>query len=140
MLTFIRLPILVVFVATGLGIAVVREDFALAQDAKTVTVTEKDDGGKIKLNKGDTLVVKLQTQGGTGFTWSIAKNDADLLKQQGKVETEKAEKPKPGGAVTQVYRFRAEAVGTIGQEMHFVRPFEKGKAPAKTFKLTVEIP
>lgn len=139
MFAHLRMPVLAALVMTGLGIGVVRENIAMATDAKTVTVTEKDDGTKIKLNKGDTLVLRLVAQPGTAFSWSIAKNDADLLKQQGKVETERPEKPLPGGKVTQIFRFRAEAAGSSALELNYARPFDKDKAPAKTFKLEAKV-
>ena len=112
---------------------------AANQDNKTVTITEKDTDGKIKLSKGDTLVLKLPVQGGTGFTWVLAKNDKDKIKQIGKEETEKPEKPLPGARVMRVWRFNAEAAGTTELELHYKRPFEKDKAPAKTFKVILTI-
>jgi inhibitor of cysteine peptidase len=107
-------------------------------DGKTVTVTEKDNGATIKLSKADRLVVRLEVQGGTGFTWKIAKIDEAVLKPMGKPDVEKPEKPKPGGKVVHIYRFTVEKAGTSNLEMHYARPFEKDKAPAKTFKLKVD--
>src|SRR5262245_48551186 len=72
---------------------------------KAVTVTEKDDNGKVKLAKGDTLVVKLPAQSGTGFLWEVSKRHATQLKEVGKPSVERPEKPKPGGPVTMVFRF-----------------------------------
>jgi inhibitor of cysteine peptidase len=129
-----------VLLAFGMGLVVLVEYSAMAGDAKTITVSEKDSGTKVKLAKGDTLVVRLEVQGGTGFTWKIAKNDDAVLKSQGKPEVERPEKPKPGGKVTHIYRFTAEKAGAAELEMHYARPFEKDKAPAKTFKLTLEAP
>ncbi len=112
----------------------------VAGDKKaTVTVTQKDDGTKIKLSRGDTLLVKLEMQAGTGFLWEVAKVDKDKLKQEGKHEVEKPDKKVVGGKATQVYRFKAMATGASDLELHYKRPFEKDKPPAKTFKVTVVI-
>lgn len=131
------LPMLVLLFASGIGLAVFEDNLALANDAKTVTVTEKENGAKVKLAKGDTLVVRLEVQSGTAFGWKIAKNDDKVIKPPGKPEIERPDKPKPGGKVTQIFRFSAEASGNCELELHYVRPFDKDKAPAKTFKLSV---
>ena len=136
MVTHLRIALL----AFSLTLAFLEEIHAMANDAKTVTVTEKDSGSKVKLAKGDTLVVRLDVQGGTGYSWKIAKIDDAFLKSQGKPEVEKPDKPKPGGKATYIYRFTVEKAGASELEMHYARPFEKDKAPAKTFKLSVESP
>jgi inhibitor of cysteine peptidase len=111
----------------------------MTTNPKTVTVTEKEKDTTVTLNKGDVLVVKLSIQGGTGYTWVVAKKNAAVLKPMGKPETEKPDKPKPGGSLTMVFRFTAEAKGTSDLEMEYKRPFEKDKAPLKTFKLSVKV-
>jgi len=108
------------------------------EKGRTVTLIEKDSGTKVKLATGDTLLVKLEMQAGTGFSWAIAKNDKEQLLQQGKVEIEKPSKL-PGGKATQVFRFKAEKTGTSDLELQYKRPFEKDKEPARTFKVTVTI-
>ncbi len=125
---------------TGLALASAAIGDQGAGDKKPVVITEKDKDARIKARKGDTVLVKLPTQGGTGFLWVPAKEGGtDRLKQVGKYVTEKPEKPKPGGKVTQVYRYTAEAAGPSELEFHYKRPFEKDKAPAKTFKVTVQV-
>src|ERR1700720_2388802 len=96
-------------------------------EAETITVTEKDSGTKIKLAKGDMLVVRLEFQGGTAFGWKIAKNDDKVLKAPEKPEIERPDKPKPGGKATQIFRFKAEAAGKNELELHYARPFDKDK-------------
>jgi inhibitor of cysteine peptidase len=122
-----------------LALSVPAENVAMAYDGKTVTVTEKDGGGKVSLGKGDTLVVRVESQRSTGYIWKIVKNDGAVLKQSGPPEYEKTEKPLPGAKGIEIFRFRAEASGTSELELQYARPFEKDKAPAKTFKLTVKV-
>lgn len=52
--------------------------------SKTVTVTDDDEGGSVTLRQGDTLVVKLRNTAGIGYIWSVAQNNADLLRPTGK--------------------------------------------------------
>src|SRR5262245_35855624 len=101
--------------AAGLALAVVAGGAGAGDDKKqddknAVIVTEKDHNGKVKVARGGVVLVKLPVQGGTGFTWVLTKVDRDKVKV-GKEETEKPEKPLPGGKVTRVFRFNAEAAG-----------------------------
>ncbi len=114
---------------------------ALADEAKdkTVTVTDKEEKGKVTVPKGGTLVVRLPITTGTGYTWEIAKNDADRLKPTGKPTVERPDKSVPGAKTAQVFRFGAAAAGTAELVLEYKRPFEKDKPPAKTYRLTVKV-
>jgi inhibitor of cysteine peptidase len=106
---------------------------------KTITVTAKEEGTKVKLARGDLLQVRLEALPSAGYSWQVARLNEQQLKAEGKPEFEKPAKKVIGAKTTQVLRFRAEKAGTSDLELHYKRPFEKDKAPAKTFKLTVEV-
>ncbi|MCL5772887.1 MAG: protease inhibitor I42 family protein [Firmicutes bacterium] len=103
----------------------------------TVTVTQKD--SKAALVKGDVLVVKLEMTAGTGYSWQVEKNDAGKLQPVGKPQFEQFKKGVAGGNGYQVFRFKAKAAGTIELKLNYLRSWEKNKAPAKTYAITVEI-
>jgi inhibitor of cysteine peptidase len=107
-----------------------RADEAKDKD-KAVTVTDKEDKGKVTVPKGGALVVKLPITTGTGYTWVVAKK-AEQLKPAGQPTVEKPDKPVPGAKTTQVFRFDAAAAGTSELTLEYKRPFEKDKPPAKT--------
>src|SRR5262249_44508767 len=77
----------------------------------------------------------------TGYTWVVASKESDALKSEGKPTYEPADKEKKvvGGGGTQTFTFTATAPGTVEVEMHYKRPFEKDKEPAKTFKFKAVI-
>jgi inhibitor of cysteine peptidase len=106
---------------------------------KAVTVTDKQDKGKVTVPKGGSLVVKLPITTGTGYTWVVAKDNTEQLKPVGKPTVEKPDKPVPGARTTQVFRFDAAAAGTSELTLEYKRPFEKDKPAAKTFRLTVKV-
>jgi inhibitor of cysteine peptidase len=110
-----------------------------AGESKPRTLTDKDTGTTVKLAKGAILEVKLPTTAGTGFTWQIVKNNPEQLALQGRSKIIRPEKKIIGGKQTQVFRFKGEWLGTSDLEIVYRRPFEKGKAPAKTFSVTVTI-
>jgi inhibitor of cysteine peptidase len=110
------------------------------KDKKAITVTDKDNDKEIKAAKGDTLAVKLPMTAGTGFTWTINRYDKDKLETDGKMKVERdGDKKVVGGPQTAVFTFTAKAAGKAELELKYSRPFEKDKAPAKTFKVTVLI-
>jgi inhibitor of cysteine peptidase len=106
---------------------------------KISILTDKDTGGSVKLARGAMLEVKLPATAGTGFTWQIVKNNPEQLVLQGKSQIIRPDKKVVGGKQTQVFRFKAEGIGTSDLEIVYRRPFEKGKAPAKMFSVTVTI-
>jgi inhibitor of cysteine peptidase len=108
---------------------------------KDVTITDKADKTRVKLAKGNLLIVKLPGNPTTGFQWVVAKSNKDELAPQGKSEyvANKQVPPVVGGGGTFVFKFKAEKAGTSPLELEYKRPFEKDKAAAKTFKVDVVI-
>lgn len=103
-----------------------------------VVVTSREHPDQVNLNRGGTLVVKLESQPGTGFGWQIAKNDRAILAPEGAPMLE-PDKSLPGGTEWQVFRFRAAAAGADDLELNYLRPFDPAKPPAKTFRLRVQV-
>jgi len=101
-------------------------------------VTEKDNDTTVQLSKGETLLVKLRVQGGTGYTWVVAGN-SDTALAQGKPSTEKVAGAAVGGPVLMVFPFTARGEGQSKLELHYKRPFEKEKEPARKVKFTVTV-
>jgi inhibitor of cysteine peptidase len=114
-----------------------KENAPRAGEEKPLTLTEKDSGSPVKLAKGALLEVKLPTTAGTGYTWQIVKNNPEQLVLQGRSQIIRPDKKIVGGKQTQVFRFKAEWLGSSELEIVYRRPFEKGKAPAKTFSATI---
>ncbi len=138
--------VLTVSAVCCLGLATAESGRAAAagdkdQKGKTVTITAKDSNARVKLARGDTLQVRLEAQPSTGYLWVAAKEDLKFLKQDGKPTFERGDKDKKliGGKVAEVLRFQAEAAGAGELELHYRRPFEKGKPAAKTFKIHVTV-
>jgi inhibitor of cysteine peptidase len=107
-----------------------------AADEKTVTITDKDKDTKVQLAKGDKLLVRLEANLTTGYSWDLATNDNDILKSAGKpeYETPKDKKGIVGAGGTQVFTFTAKGAGELDVELQYKRPFDKDTEPAKTFK------
>ena len=113
------------------------ENAPRAGEDKPLTLTDKDSGTSVKLAKGALLEIKLPSTAGTGYTWQIIKNNPEQLVLQGRSQIIRPDKKIVGGKQAQLFRFKAEWIGTSELEIVYRRPFEKGKAPAKTFTATI---
>jgi inhibitor of cysteine peptidase len=106
-----------------------------------VTVTEEQNGGMVTVPPGGTLRVRLPANPTTGYTWQIGAHDRKALKQIGLPQTERPNPNLPGAGGYQLFRFQVTAPegSDTPLEHQYLRPFEKDKPPARTFKLTVHV-
>jgi inhibitor of cysteine peptidase len=108
-----------------------------------IIITEKNNGGQVKIAPGYILILKLEAIPGTGYGWQIAQNDPDLLEPLGESVFEPivgdAKKELLGGPEYQVFRFKAQRSGTTILELNYKRAWEKEVAPLKSFRITVQI-
>ncbi len=114
-------------------------NYKVAGAVGTVTVTEKDSKSTVELNRGDILAVILEFSPGTGYSWQIAKNDANLLEPQGEsnISGGTEQKSMPGAAEQATFRLKALKSGTASVEFHHKRVWEK--EPFAVFSITVKI-
>jgi inhibitor of cysteine peptidase len=103
-----------------------------------VTVTESDNNTQVNLNVGDTLVVKLPSTPGTGYSWTVAQNNASLLRPVG-ANAKPSDTGRPGAPGEQIFQFRAVSGGGEALTLLYRRPFEKGVEAAKKFRVLVTI-
>ena len=104
-----------------------------------MTLIEKDNGTHVQVSHGDIVTLRLEAIPGTGYSWQIAENNPELLKPLGKPEYEESKRKLIGGVEHQIFRFKAVSPGTTILKLLYYREWEKGKAPEKTYQVTVEI-
>ena len=109
-----------------------------ATAAKTVTVTDTDNNGEVNLNPGDTLVVRLTSNPSTGYSWSVAQNDATLLRPLGNMYVRSRSKLM-GAPGYQVFRFKAVGSGGGIQLILLYQGQTRGVQAAKRFQTLVTI-
>ncbi|HEY2107834.1 MAG TPA: protease inhibitor I42 family protein [Candidatus Binataceae bacterium] len=102
-------------------------------------MTEADNGRTMTLASGDTLMVSLASTPGTGFGWRVARVDRKVLKETGTPELIHSPNPMPGAPATQRFGFVVSGEGTTRLELEYVRPWERGVPPARTFHLGVTV-
>ena len=103
--------------------------------------TDANNGQPAVIKVGGRIIVELESNPSTGFTWEASALDTSVLKQLGPAEYKPAgSTPMPGSGGTQILRFEAAAPGTTTLTLIYHRPFETNVPPAKTYtiKVTVE--
>ncbi|MDT8302046.1 MAG: protease inhibitor I42 family protein [Sedimentisphaerales bacterium] len=107
-----------------------------------INVNENDDGGQIELEQGQILVVTLESNPTTGYSWQQVENQLPYLEQQGQpdfISSQKGGPPIVGAGGWEVFRFKAISSGKMNLQLVYRRPWEEGVEPANTFSLNVLI-
>jgi len=98
-----------------------------------------DDGREKQLKKGQTLVVTLEGNPTTGYSWEVAEPlDEQVLRQAGEPEF-KSESDALGAGGVQVLRFEAVNAGKITLKLVYHRPWEKDVEPLETYSIQVVV-
>lgn len=105
---------------------------------KTQTVTEKDNGQTVTVNNGDKLIVKLDGNPTTGYTWQLADYDTSILESAGEPDY-KADSLMIGSGGRYTYTFTALKPGEVTLQFNYLRTWEKDTAPAETYSVTVVV-
>jgi len=98
-------------------------------------------GKTIKVPLGRTVTIRLKGNPTTGYRWSLERLEGKALKQVGDVQYVAKRVPPRlvGSGGVFIATFRAVEPGKASVRMHYARPWEKGKPPAKVFELTVQV-
>lgn len=102
----------------------------------TIVVTDADNGEALKLDEGDTLLVRLQSNPTTGYSWDILDNTDLILESQG----DKYVPPKTrraGASGYQEFEFKAVGMGEVSLKMVYQRPFDKPPKPVKAWQMYI---
>ncbi|HEY5548835.1 MAG TPA: protease inhibitor I42 family protein, partial [Coriobacteriia bacterium] len=104
-----------------------------------VRADEAADGTIVELTRGAKFVVALKANPTTGYDWKVIGE----LPSQLSVVGDSLESTAPAGVVgaggTRVFTYRAEAAGTGALDLAYVRAWETGVPPERTFRLTVVV-
>lgn len=108
------------------------------EEIKEIMVDMEDNGKQINLHSGQTLVVSLEAQPSTGYTWEVVELDELILRQQGDPEFQ----PASGGigaSGVQIFRFEAVSAGETNLKMIYHQLWVEGVEPLETFSINVTV-
>jgi len=103
-----------------------------------VNLDASDDGSQIELNQGRFLVINLEGNLTTGYTWEAAGFDAQILRQVGDVGFT-PDSGLIGSGGVQNLRFQAQQSGKTALELVYRRPWEIEVEPLKSFSVRVVV-
>jgi inhibitor of cysteine peptidase len=123
--------------------AVVQSADATAVPAPTtapqqIELTEADQGKNLTLNPGDSLVVMLNSNPSTGYSWVVKPVDNAVL-SLAEEPSFKADSDKLGAPGKTTLTFKAVASGSQVLTLLYQRSFEKDAQPIKTFTINVTV-
>jgi inhibitor of cysteine peptidase len=101
-------------------------------------LTEKNDGQNVQMSNGQQLVVTLEGNPTTGYTWEVDMIDQAILKQIGEPEF-KASSGALGAGGLMTLQFQAVSQGETPLRLVYHRPWEQDIAPEKTFEVNVVV-
>jgi len=107
-----------------------------APGSEEVQLTEEDNGGLAELGEDQILVISLESNPSTGYSWQVAEMNQDTLHQLGETEFEQVS-PLLGAPEKQTLRFKAVGAGQSTLKLVYRRPWEKGVEPAREFSIQV---
>jgi inhibitor of cysteine peptidase len=94
-------------------------------------LTEADANHKVALEVGQELMVKLESNRSTGYSWSLTESENPILTSLGK-PTYKISGALPGVGGFETWKLRATKVGRETLKFEYRRPWEKKVSPEKT--------
>ena len=109
--------------------------------AESVEVNEDDNRGQVELERGQILVVTLESNPSTGYRWEQAEQYKSILLQLGEVEFKSSDTGNPptvGAGGWEIFRFRAVSPGQISLLFFYHRSWEDAE-PVETFSIKVTV-
>ena len=109
--------------------------------AESVEVNEDNNGGQFELERGQILVVTLESNPSTGYKWELAEQYKSILLQLGEVEfksPDTGDPPTVGAGGWEIFRFRAVSAGQMPLLLFYHRSWEDAE-PLNTFSIQVTV-
>ncbi len=100
-------------------------------------LTQKDAGKTVSLQAGDNLVIELEGNPSTGYSWETASQNLKTLKQAGEPEIKAADQKLIGAPQMILLHFTATNAGQETLKLVYHRSWEKNTEPAKTFEVNI---
>jgi inhibitor of cysteine peptidase len=134
MLTRIALITAAVVLLAGAGFAAITSG---DDGSDTVTMSLTDDGATVDLKPGDTLILDLEGNPTTGYTWQTQALDESVLSLTGE-PSYVSDTDLVGSGGTMTFEFEAVAAGQTDLTLTYHRPWEDVD-PIQTFTLSVNV-
>ena len=102
-------------------------------------IATADNGTKVNAFVGQELVITLEGNPSTGYTWETKDLDTTMFQQVGDATFTSSNPNLVGAGGTQTLTIKALKAGTATLTLVYHRPWETGVAPANTFSVVLMI-
>ena len=104
----------------------------------TLVLTDKDNGKRIELSPSQTVLVKLESQPGTGYAWRVSPQDQPKISLLAS-GTQQTTAGGPGASEVQYFELKPAANGLTTVQFEYIRVWEKSKPPSKQFSVELNV-
>ncbi len=112
---------------------------ACSGPANQVNLTAADKGGQVDVKVGGEIVIALDSNPSTGYTWEAKELDTTMFGQVGDPTFTSSSPGLVGSGGTLTLTFKALKEGTATLTLVYHRPWETGVDPVDTFAITVTV-
>ena len=102
-----------------------------------IYLEQKDDGNIVELKQGDTLIITLDANPSTGYSWYVVETNLSILKNEKKEF--QPDSNLLGAPGKEILHFTALENGETKLVLGYLRLWEKGKQPLRSFSVTVKV-
>lgn len=106
---------------------------------QSVNLTSADNGGKAVVKEGGQIIIKLDGNPSTGYSWEAKDLDATMFKQAGDPVFSSSNPGLVGSGGTLTLTFDTLKAGTSTLNLIYHRPWETGVKPINTFSVSVTV-
>jgi len=103
-----------------------------------IAIKSQDAGRSFTLNPGDGLVIELEENLSTGYSWEVRESPGGILRLAG-AEHEEAARTALGATGTKRFRFAATSQGSGRIELVLRRPWDPPDRVAQSFAAQIEV-
>ncbi len=107
--------------------------------AKQVNLAAADNGSQVEVKLGGQIVITLDSNPSTGYTWEAKDLDTTMFEQVGDPTFNSSNPGLVGSGGTLTLNFKALKAGTTRLTLIHHRPWETGIDPIDTFAVTVTV-
>jgi inhibitor of cysteine peptidase len=110
----------------------------MGPEQSILELTESDSGKSIEIKLGTSIILHLNGQPSTGYTWIVDEVNSSILIQEGEPQYTASSNLR-GAEEVMVWKFQSVGAGSTSLKLIYTRAFEKDQPPLKTFELAIEV-
>ncbi|HEX8534566.1 MAG TPA: protease inhibitor I42 family protein [Allosphingosinicella sp.] len=126
----------------ALALALLAAPAAVAAREPARTLTEAADGRQIVLGRGETLRLRLESNGTTGYSWEVAELPRILKRTGDRYVAPSAPPggpPMAGAGGSQEFTFASRSAGRGTLRLVYRQPWDRKARPDRSFRLSVRV-